>query len=257
MNTDQAKRRVIEQFGRNAEKYVTSQTHAKGADLDLIVEWAAPEESWVVLDIATGGGHTAKTLAPYVKQVFATDLTKEMLSHTSLHLKAYPQIFYVVADAESLPFLDGTFDMVTCRIAAHHFPHPEQFAKEASRVLKSNGLFFFIDNVSPNDEELALFINELERLRDPSHVSCLSTKQWGKLFLEEGLKEVRSMERKKRYPFQEWVKRTTKNLKEEEIVTEYLLDANEKIKKYYRLKMTEDQIESIEVDDWVALFRKG
>ena len=61
---------------------------------------------------------------------------------------------------------------------------------------------------------------------------------------------------KKRYPFQEWVKRTTKTLKEEEIVTKYMLDANEKIKQYYRLNMTEDQIESIEVDDWIALFRK-
>lgn len=65
----------------------------KGSRPDLIVEWTAPKESWIVLDIATGGGHTAKALAPYVNQVFATDLTKEMLSHTSLHLKAYPQIF--------------------------------------------------------------------------------------------------------------------------------------------------------------------
>ncbi|BBP91069.1 hypothetical protein BsIDN1_46870 [Bacillus safensis] len=130
-------------MGENAEKYVTSQTHAKGADLDLIVEWTAPKESWIVLDIATGGGHTAKALAPYVNQVFATDLTKEMLSHTSLHLKAYPQIFLCSSGCRKPSFLDGTFDMVTCRIAAHHFPHPEQFAKEASRVLKSNGLFFF------------------------------------------------------------------------------------------------------------------
>ncbi|WP_240504444.1 hypothetical protein [Bacillus sp. 005/A4HT-01/001] len=66
MNSDQAKRRVVEQFGRNAKKYVASQTHAKGADLDLIVEWTAPKESWIVLDIATGGGHPAKALAPYV-----------------------------------------------------------------------------------------------------------------------------------------------------------------------------------------------
>ncbi|KEP25031.1 class I SAM-dependent methyltransferase [Bacillus zhangzhouensis] len=165
MNSDQAKRKVVEQFGRNAEKYVTSQAHAKGADLDLIVEWTAPEESWVVLDIATGGGYTAKALAPYVYQVFATDLTKEMLSNTSLHLKAYSHIFYVLADAETV-------------------------------------------------------------------------------------------ERKKRYPFQEWVKRTTKSLNEEKRVIEYMLDANKKIKQYYRLKMKEDKIESIEVDDWNVLFRK-
>ncbi|AOZ89918.1 methylase [Bacillus xiamenensis] len=256
MSSDQAKRKVVEQFGRNAEKYVTSQTHAKGADLDLIVEWSSPQESWIVLDIATGGGHTAKVLAPYVNQVFATDLTKDMLSNTALHLKEYPQIFYVIADAENLPFLDGTFDMVTCRIAAHHFPHPDQFAKEAARVLKPNGLFLFIDNVTPNDEELALFINQLERLRDQSHASCLSTKKWCELFMDKGLKKERAVERKKLYPFQDWVKRTTNSLKEEKRVIEYMLGANEKIKEYYKLKMRGNKIESIEVDDWIALFRK-
>lgn len=99
------KQKVKEVFGKNADKYVTSSSHAKGDDLPLIVEWLQPKKTWTALDIATGGGHVTKTLAPHVATVFSTDLTEEMLENTAKHLRgSFDNIQYVVADAEALPF---------------------------------------------------------------------------------------------------------------------------------------------------------
>ena len=68
-----------ERFGKFAEDYVTSQSHASGYDLDRLVEIANPQADWLMLDIATGGGHTALKFAPHVRQVIATDITPKML----------------------------------------------------------------------------------------------------------------------------------------------------------------------------------
>jgi ubiquinone/menaquinone biosynthesis C-methylase UbiE len=151
-----------------------------GDDLDLLISWLQPQPTWTVLDIATGGGHVAKKIAGHVKHVIATDLTRPMLAAASEHLKQaqYSHVTFVVADAEQLPFLDGSFDAVTCRIAAHHFPKPHLFLLEAARVLKPGGMLVLIDNVAPDDNALGYFMKTFERMRDTSHVRCLSVMEW-------------------------------------------------------------------------------
>jgi ubiquinone/menaquinone biosynthesis C-methylase UbiE len=68
-----------EQFGREAEKYITSKVHASKSDLDLVKKLINPQKTWIVLDIATGTGHLALKLAPHVKNVIASDITQKML----------------------------------------------------------------------------------------------------------------------------------------------------------------------------------
>jgi ubiquinone/menaquinone biosynthesis C-methylase UbiE len=158
---DDRKRIVVEQFGKKAREYVESRDHALGPDLQRIIDWAQPERNWRVLDVATGGGHVARTLYPHVGLVVATDLTWLMLKAArDANLKAGADgIIYLMADAENLPFLDETFEMVTCRIAPHHFTDKGAFIREVSRTLKSNGIFIMIDNVIPNDPELGTMMN--------------------------------------------------------------------------------------------------
>ncbi|MGB1287824.1 MAG: class I SAM-dependent methyltransferase, partial [Aggregatilineales bacterium] len=111
-------------YGQFAEGYVSSQTHAKGADLDRLVELTDPQSGWCVLDVATGGGHTALKFAPHVQQVIATDLTPRMLmaARQNILAKETKNVLFSAADAENIPFPDNSFDLVTCRIALHHFP---------------------------------------------------------------------------------------------------------------------------------------
>ncbi|MDY0405940.1 class I SAM-dependent methyltransferase [Virgibacillus sp. 179-BFC.A HS] len=113
---------VKQQFGKNSQSYVTSTTHGNEADVANLVQLLKPMPNGLALDIATGGGHVAKQLAKFVDRVVAADLSEAMLANTAKHLADLPNIDYIIADAEQLPFLTDSFDIVTCRIAAHHFP---------------------------------------------------------------------------------------------------------------------------------------
>lgn len=255
---EKVKQKVKQQFAKNAEKYVTSETHAKGSDLSLLVEWLKPQPDWTTLDIATGGGHVARALSPHVAYIFSTDLTKQMLENTARHLKqTCPNIWYVIADAESLPFLDHTFDIVTCRIAPHHFPNPEKFIAEAARVLKPGGKFLLVDNVAPEERTLAEFMNTFEKLRDESHVRCLSTAEWRNLFSASGLLEMKSLNRKKTYHFPVWLERTAHSQEQMKRVHHYIAEASEDIHRYFSVVIHNGETQSLQVDEWMVLCEKN
>lgn len=214
-----SKELVQQQFGANAAAYLTSTVHAKGASLARLVELVAPKADWVALDVATGAGHTAAVFAPHVTKVVASDLTPEMLVQVEKLIaeKSLANMETAIADAEALPFADQTFDLVTCRIAPHHFSSIKTFLAEARRVLKSGGTFALVDNVSPDAEttpgfgeaelaEAAAGYNAFEKLRDPSHGRALATAEWLALMAEVGL-ELRHREHApKAMDFQSWVK---------------------------------------------------
>jgi ubiquinone/menaquinone biosynthesis C-methylase UbiE len=180
---------VQSQFGPNAANYATSRVHAEGASLARLVELIQPQRHWRVLDVATGAGHTAFALAPDVAHVIASDLTPQML-HVARDLAAkrgLSNITFAEAAAENLPFADASFDLVTCRIAPHHFADVKRFVTEVARVLKQGGLFGLVDNISPDDAGAAKQYNAIEKLRDPSHARCLGVGEWLELIERAGL----------------------------------------------------------------------
>ncbi len=180
---------VRQQFGANANKYATSPVHAKGASLGRLVEMLPLEPHWKALDIASAASHVAFALAPHVASVVSSDLTPEMLevAKTQAAERGLSNVSTALADAEDLFFDDNSFDLVTCRIAPHHFKSPEKFVKEMARVVKPGGFVGMVDNVVPTEAEVADFANAWEAKRDPSHVRCLSVDEWLDLFTEAGL----------------------------------------------------------------------
>jgi ubiquinone/menaquinone biosynthesis C-methylase UbiE len=171
---------VQSQFGLNAQKYVNSTDHSKSDSLDRVVAVIQPQPHWRALDIATGGGHTALALAPHVAEVVATDITPEMLTaaETFIRGRGHTNVTFREADAIALPFADEEFDLVTCRVAPHHFPDCARFVRESARVLGSGGVFLLIDNVVPPDLIAARHINAIEKLRDPSHNWAYTESDW-------------------------------------------------------------------------------
>jgi ubiquinone/menaquinone biosynthesis C-methylase UbiE len=198
-----------DRFARFADGYVSSQSHAKGSDLDLLIEIANPQADWLVLDIATGGGHTALKFAPYVQQVIATDITSQMLAAAKkfIHEQGVTNISFKPADAQDLPFDADIFDLVTCRIAPHHFPDCAGFIQEASRVLKAGGMLLVQDHMLPEDEAASRYIDDFERLRDPSHNRAFNGKEWVGMFEMAGLQVNHTQEITKRHQLQPWAER--------------------------------------------------
>ncbi len=102
------KRRAQASFAWAADRYVESSILAEGAELERMLELARLRGDERVLDIATGGGHTALALAPQVREVVASDLTPAMLAAAARHLaeRGASNVRFEIADAESLPFAD-------------------------------------------------------------------------------------------------------------------------------------------------------
>ena len=203
-----AKERAKEQFGAQAANYVASRSHARADDLTRMVELAEPRPTDRLLDVATGGGNVARVFAPHVAAVVASDISPEMLAavEAALRERGLTNVAYAEADAEDLPFPDASFDLVTCRIAPHHFPRPDRFVAEVARVLCPGGRFVLVDSTVPAGA-VGDFWNRFELSRDPSHVRSLTVDEWVGLIADAGL-ELRAIEPfPRRHEFDDWTDR--------------------------------------------------
>jgi ubiquinone/menaquinone biosynthesis C-methylase UbiE len=207
--SDELKAKVQAQFGPSSDAYATSDIHAKGESLAILLELTQPQSDWRVLDVATGAGHTALAFAPHVAHVVATDLTAEMLAKTAelAAARGLTNVETRPADAESLPFDDASFDLVTCRLACHHFPNPRQALGEFARVLKPGGVLGFSDNITVPDKQAAGYYNAYEKLRDPSHNWVYPLVRLQAMFEEAGLKVEATRQLSKEFEFHNWADR--------------------------------------------------
>lgn len=223
-----------ERYARAAKKYVASPVHATGMGLPRLLELADMQSDWRMLDVATGGGHTALHFAPHVRQVIATDFTEKMAQAAQqfIYEQAVDNIIFCGADAEILPFADNQFDLVTCRVAAHHFPDIFAFIQEAQRVLKPDGILLVHDHVMPDNQKVAHYINAFEKLRDPAHARALAQYEWEGVFLDAGLMIEHHEQFTIEHEIVPWAKRQNCSDKIIEQLNIMLLRAPEKVLKW-------------------------
>jgi SAM-dependent methyltransferase len=175
----------VADWSARAEAYRNAPEQREGADLDLIVAWAA--ESQTALDVATGGGHVARRLREAGLEVVSADPAPGMQPD-------------VICRAEDLPFADGAFDLVVSRIAPHHFDDVAAAVAEMARV--SSELVLVEDTLYVGEQ-----VEEAEKLRDPTHVRSYSEAEW-RQFLEAAGLELEAVERfEKRHPIGQWLDR--------------------------------------------------
>lgn len=231
------KARVREQFGAGAQDYVTSTYHRSGRDLDMVADLIEGTPDAVALDVATGGGHTALVVARHVKQVVVTDLTPRMLEAAKAYIsgEGVTNATYEVAEAERLPFDDASFDIVTCRVAPHHFADVKAFCREVARVLKPDGRFVLIDTFAPDDDVLDTFFNTVEVRRDPTHVRDYRISEWLAWMEEVGLTVDVVEQFDKNHVYEEWSARSRMTPEGKRDLERYILDAPRRVRDYFEV----------------------
>jgi ubiquinone/menaquinone biosynthesis C-methylase UbiE len=239
-------RRVQEQFGPSAAAYVTSPGHAGGDDLDCLLAWGRARRPSRVLDVATGAGHTALAFAKLAARVVAFDLTEPMLGVARDFIAARGQanVAYVAGDVEALPFRSGGFDVVTCRIAPHHFSNPAAAVREVARVLAAGGAFLLQDILGHDDAEIAAFITEVERRRDPSHVRAYRAREWAAMLRGAGLTVMDEAVMTKIRPWAEWTGRMRMTPEARRALEDFVRQAPERCRASFDFRLTADGVES-------------
>ena len=189
-------------FSRRASRYATSKVHDDRETLSWLVDAASPGKDDLVLDVGTGAGHTALALAPRVRRVVAIDVTEEMLEEgRKLAAKrGIGNVEFRVGNAMDLPYPDRSFDIVTCRRAAHHFTDLKRALGEMTRVLRVGGRLVIDDRSVPEDEEVDALINGLDVLHDPAHVRDRSPFEWSALIRSAGLEAIGLRPYRRRMP---------------------------------------------------------
>ena len=182
------KSHVQRQFADVAANYRTSQVHAAGADLDLLVAAADPQSRMRALDAGCGAGHTALALAARAGLVCACDFTRAMLDQveTLAAERGVRNLALQQADVEQLPYPAAHFDIVATRYSAHHWQQPERALAEFRRVLKGSGVFVISDIMASEDYAQDTFLQTIELLRDPSHVRDFRASEWLAMLREAG-----------------------------------------------------------------------
>jgi ubiquinone/menaquinone biosynthesis C-methylase UbiE len=201
---------VRRQFSRHAEAYRQSRTHSDQTMIDHILELISPTGEEEGLDVGCGGGHMATAVAKNVRKLVAVDITPEMLVQTNklAEEKELQNLRFCLADARALPFQSNIFDIVSCRIVLHHVSNAGQAVAEMGRVLKKGGCLFIQDILGFDDPRARSYMDDIERLRDPSHIKDYNMAEWTKFLVGGGMQMMHSEVVPGVYDLREWMLRS-------------------------------------------------
>ena len=176
-------------FTEQAKNFETkAMNFTKQEYLEHMISCVKPQKTDTVLEVAAGTCICGRSLAPLVENVTCLDMTAAMLAvgKAEVAKQRLLNMDFVQGDAEELPFSDNSFDIVVSRLAFHHFSNPKRCFSEMVRVLKTGGKLVVMD-MEAAKETLRDTEDELETLRDPSHMRNLSKEEFTEMFQDSHL----------------------------------------------------------------------
>ncbi|HET7417538.1 MAG TPA: methyltransferase domain-containing protein [Solirubrobacterales bacterium] len=177
------------EFTHQTESFARNEVSKMVETLGALVELAPedPKARWI--EVACGPGAIARALAPRVGRVHGVDLTPAMVAKAAEEAgrEGLGNVEFAVGDATALEFKDGAFDGAVTRFSLHHIPAPRRVVAEMARVVRPGGWVLVSDFIADPNRDVYAAVEEIERLRDPSHWSCLTAEQLREVGEEAGL----------------------------------------------------------------------
>jgi ubiquinone/menaquinone biosynthesis C-methylase UbiE len=165
--------RVRDAFTRQAATFEDQRLNqAFTSGLPRLMALAKPRPEDTCLEVAAGTSLVGRGLAEQVSHVIALDATPAMLweGRRQADQAGIRNLAFVLGDAARLPCRPAAFSLVVTRFSLHHFADPAGPLRELIRVCRSGGRVIVQDLASSTDPDLARRQDEVERLRDPSHL---------------------------------------------------------------------------------------
>ncbi len=245
MELNDIQRASREQFGRQSHRYGKGHILEETQDIEAALPALGLPVAAKVLDVATGGGHTGIFFARLGHTVTVSDIAQPMLDRAvNLGRKLGVTLSSQLHPAERMPYPDASFDLVTCRVAPHHFSAPQDFVAESARVLKPGAFFLLIDGTVADDEpEAEQWLHQIEILRDPSHHRLVTPKHWASMGQDVGLEIVSSEIYPKEQPDLEWYFEAADTPPENRSRVRSLIDsASPAIRRFFQLQESDGKI---------------
>lgn len=199
--------RIRDQFGRQAEAYRQAQVTRDEKGHAALVALSGAGAGDRVLDVACGPGFLTMAFGARCREVVGLDATPEFVARASEEAdeRGLSHVSFVLGDADRLDFDSGSFDIVSCRAAFHHFPEPERVLREMARVARPGGRLLVADMLGSEDPARAAVHDEIERLCDPTHVRALPASAFAELFRRLDLTVVHEPRSRLDYELEEWL----------------------------------------------------
>ena len=234
-------------FGPQAGVYAESPVHVDDPSLDVLRAMASQGPTggydWA-LDLGTGAGFTAFAMARFSRQVVAIDPTLAMLQQARRigRERNLANVDLSRNLAEALPVARDSVDLVTSRMAAHHFNDYEGMLDEVRRVLKSGGILLMADSISPADEAVSAWMHEIELRRDYSHVQNRPETQIEELATGRGMAITHKQRTRIGLHFNDWVARTATPQAVVESLRRDFLEAPDAVREAFQISPDGDDL---------------
>jgi SAM-dependent methyltransferase len=191
-------------FTQTAHQYAASRMALRRVQSEALLRLTGPTPEDRLLDVACGPGALLSVFAPYLRHAVGLDLTMAMLKEARAQHREGGPVALVRAEAERMPFADGSFTLVVTTWAVHHFGSPRRVIDEMVRVCRSGGKVAIEDLVGAEDDAVRARQNDIERMRDPAHVELESPRGLASLLTSAGLTLVGRADGDLDREFDEW-----------------------------------------------------
>ena len=233
-----------EQFNNQAKFYSSSKTFSAGESLNILSNLISKKTFKNGLDVGTGAGFAAFELSKSCEKVEATDISEGMINEAKKIMKERKinNLNFNICSAEELNYSDKEFDIVTCRTAAHHFLDVEKFCSEVHRVLKDEGEFIIVDTITSDQIKLNNWHQEVELIRDKSHIKNLSLIEWKNILKISKFSFLDIIQSRVTMNLNDWMERSGTSDKDKKILKDKFQNSDEKMKSFFGIKILNSDI---------------